>query len=183
MPQLYYNSTRKLWVIATSGYLFLVLSGALPILIAASAGAIAKSHGCTANEAGSYPCVIGGIDYGGLISIMEVFGWFFLISIPLAFVALFLWTAKVRNGLRFLEHGASYLLTELEDISIREIDGRIYLETKIVQQNNKRSLTITFKHRREQYKFEQGLCTTIKGLLSQTSNGALILYDTVVDSK
>src|SRR5579862_6391600 len=126
MSQLYFKSKRKLWLKATLGYLLIVFSAILPILIAISAGTIAKSYGCTANEAGSYPCIIGDTDYGGLISLMGVFGWFFFISFPSAFVGLILWTTRVRKELRFQKYGARYMLTDLEDLSVNNFEGQVY---------------------------------------------------------
>jgi len=184
MPQLYFKNKRKLWLAAIIGYLVIAIGAILPILIAISAGAIAESHDCTANEAGSYPCVIGGIDYGGLIYFFIVFGWFFLISFPLAFIGLYLWTSKVSRGFRLLNYDACYALTELEDVSIREFEGRMYLEARIDQQGYKRPIMITFKHKKEEYRFKEGRCASIKGLLKEDNNyGNLILYDSIVDSK
>jgi hypothetical protein len=66
----------------------IALLGIAPILSAVIAGSIAAANGCRLDEAGVYPCVIGGQDYGGLLATMGVLGWLALVSLPLAGTAL-----------------------------------------------------------------------------------------------
>lgn len=59
----------------------LVLAGCAPLLIAILASLMAGAHGCTVNEAGAYPCIIGGNDWGGALSAMFVMGWLMMLTI------------------------------------------------------------------------------------------------------
>lgn len=63
-----------------------LLIGIAPILSAFVASGIAEVTGCNVNEGGSNPCLIFGIDWGGLLNIMFVSFWFFFFTFPLAVV-------------------------------------------------------------------------------------------------
>ncbi len=75
---------------ALSAAIILLLAFA-PVISAFSAGAIAEANGCTLNEGGVYPCVIGGTDYGETLSVMFVLGWLGLVSLPLGALAAIVW--------------------------------------------------------------------------------------------
>ncbi len=62
------------------------------ISVMASIG-IASLNGCPLNEAGTHPCVILGVDIGGLLSLMFVTGWLALATVPAGAVALLIWLA------------------------------------------------------------------------------------------
>ena len=59
-----------------------VVGGGLPILSVFLAGTFAKLNGCELHEGFVNPCIVLGIDFGGLLYTMGVMGWFMLISIP-----------------------------------------------------------------------------------------------------
>lgn len=71
--------------------LLIVLIGAAPFISVTIAGIIANTHDCRLDEAGAYPCVIAGHDYGNLLSTMSVAGWFGLITLPAAVSLIFFW--------------------------------------------------------------------------------------------
>ncbi|MGG1948083.1 hypothetical protein AB1286_25310 [Trinickia sp. NRRL B-1857] len=72
--------------------LFSILAiGFSPFISVSIAAAIADAHGCRLDEAGIYPCVIGGHDYGSLLGTMSLAGWAGLITIPAATSILMLW--------------------------------------------------------------------------------------------
>jgi hypothetical protein len=62
-----------------------------PIVSALGAGAIAQSHGCILNEGDVHPCIVMGVDIGGQLHGMGVMGWLFLMTMPLAAVAIIGW--------------------------------------------------------------------------------------------
>jgi len=71
--------------------LLILLIGASPFISVCIAGAIADAHGCRLDEAAAYPCIIGGRDWGDLLSAMSLMGWAGLITIPGAIWLLFVW--------------------------------------------------------------------------------------------
>jgi hypothetical protein len=181
---LYFRSKRKLWSRAIIGYLVIILFIASPILSAAIAGIIANSHGCELNEGNVHPCIIGGTDYGGFLYNLLVFGWFFMGSIPLGIVGFIVWTRKVRDGSRFLNRGAWYALADLENVTTKEFDGRVYLEAEVADEGKRKRLRIFFKDINEQRKFINRRGVYIGGLLKDDSNDTvLVLYNSIVTSK
>jgi len=87
--------------------LALVLICALPIALALTAGTIAEAHGCRLDEAGVYPCVIDGRDYGTTLAAMGMVGWLMLLTVPIGAVALaggvvaaILWAVGARRARR-----------------------------------------------------------------------------------
>ncbi len=44
-------------------------------------------NGCRLDEAGTYPCVVAGVDVGGLLSFLFVLGWLMLVTIPVGVLA------------------------------------------------------------------------------------------------
>ncbi|WJH39875.1 hypothetical protein N7E02_24720 [Aliirhizobium terrae] len=61
------------------------------MIAALGAGAIADAAGCQLDESRTYPCVIGGTDYGETLYGLGVLGWLMLITIPYGAAALGLW--------------------------------------------------------------------------------------------
>ncbi len=72
--------------------LLLLIAGlaVAPFLSILAADAIAGHHNCTLNEGGAHPCVIGGVDLGGILAAMFVFGWAMFITVPVGAVAFLL---------------------------------------------------------------------------------------------
>ncbi len=70
---------------------FLLLLAFTPILLTAVAASVANAFDCRLDEAGFYPCIIGGHDYGQLLGTMAMGVWLFLISQPLAVGIALLW--------------------------------------------------------------------------------------------
>jgi hypothetical protein len=73
--------------------LLIVLIGISPFISVAIAGSVAGAYGCRLDEAGVYPCVIFGHDFGDLLGAMGVLGWAGLVTIPAALAVLGLWGA------------------------------------------------------------------------------------------
>jgi hypothetical protein len=69
------------------GALILLLS-VFPLLSVLVTSAIASIGGCQVNEAFVQPCVILGIDLGGLLYGMGVLGWLMLVTLPAGAIAL-----------------------------------------------------------------------------------------------
>jgi hypothetical protein len=53
-----------------------------PLLLAVTAGAIARFNGCTLNEGNVHPCVVCGTDIGETLYSMGMMAWFSLITLP-----------------------------------------------------------------------------------------------------
>ena len=72
--------------------LLAIIAGALaPVLSVLISMGVAERFGCVLNEADSHPCVILGMDFGGLLGAMFVMGWFALATVPLGTIALLVW--------------------------------------------------------------------------------------------
>lgn len=70
----------------------LIVSFALmPVISVMTSIGIASIAGCHLNEASTHPCVIMGVDIGGLLALMFVAGWFALATVPAGAVALLIW--------------------------------------------------------------------------------------------
>ena len=76
-------------------YLVIVLFAAAPILSVVIASGIAHAYGARLDEAGSHPCVVHGVDIGGLLYDMFVAGWFMLLTIPLGLLSILALTIMV----------------------------------------------------------------------------------------
>jgi hypothetical protein len=74
-----------LWVVTVVGW--------LPFALVLSAGLFATAFGCVANEGDAHPCVVAGYDFGELIYIAGVSGWFMLVTWPLMLITLVVWIA------------------------------------------------------------------------------------------
>jgi hypothetical protein len=60
------------------------------------------------DEAGSHPCIIGGVDFGGLLYAMFLAGWVRLFTIPLGLIIMLVWTVMFvterKRNVRKLSH-------------------------------------------------------------------------------
>jgi len=74
---------RRLSVLAASLWALLTFGPLLGVLVAS---AVAGAFGCRLDEAGSYPCMVAGVDVGGLLSTLFVLGWLMLLTLPLGAV-------------------------------------------------------------------------------------------------
>ena len=184
MFNLYLRSKRKLRWIATIGYIVIILFTTSPILSVVLAATIADSHGCTLNEGSVNPCIIGGVDYGGLLYNMGVLGWFAMVSIPLGIAGFIVLTIKVRHGSRFLNQASWYAMCDLKNLTAHQFDERLFLEADVDHNGEKKRLQIFFKNITEQRKFTNHRGTYIGGLLKNDSNvGTPVLYNAIVTSK
>ncbi|WP_206956521.1 hypothetical protein [Trinickia acidisoli] len=88
---------RRLFVLSS-----ILLIGAAPFISVSIAEVVASANQCRLDEAGIYPCVVHGHDFGNLLSTMFVAGWAGLVTIPAAICALMLWgaVALIRSGRR-----------------------------------------------------------------------------------
>ncbi|MBE7732614.1 hypothetical protein [Devosia faecipullorum] len=56
---------------------------------------IADANNCVVNEASVQPCIVWGMDWGGLLYGAGVMGWFMLATLPLGGGALLVWLASL----------------------------------------------------------------------------------------
>ena len=75
-----------IWALA-----LILLFGALPLLTLVSAVLFASTLGCQLDEGSIHPCMVLGLDFGGILYPMAVGGWFLMLTIPLAGLALIVW--------------------------------------------------------------------------------------------
>ena len=75
-----------LWLLA-----LIVLLGALPVISVLAASAIADVQNCPLDEGSAHACLLFGRDISETLYTMFVAGWFGLITIPTALVALIIW--------------------------------------------------------------------------------------------
>jgi hypothetical protein len=66
----------------------LILVCLLPLAAAFGSGWIAAAHGCVLHEGHANPCLIDGRDWGEALYAGFVSGWFMLVTLPLAALAL-----------------------------------------------------------------------------------------------
>ncbi|MCB9818935.1 hypothetical protein H6788_02020 [Candidatus Nomurabacteria bacterium] len=59
-----------------------ILFAILPIISLLTALTVANLGGCALDESSAHPCIIGGIDWGELLSIMGIMGWLALFTVP-----------------------------------------------------------------------------------------------------
>ncbi|SMQ85972.1 hypothetical protein SAMN06295905_3268 [Devosia lucknowensis] len=69
----------------------IVLFAAAPFLSVLFTYAIADANNCVVNEATTHPCLVLGMDLGGLLYFTGLMGWFMLATIPLGGGALIVW--------------------------------------------------------------------------------------------
>jgi hypothetical protein len=173
---LYFNNDKEYWKIP-AGYAAVFLLGGLPVWSVALAGYIAKSHGCVVDESGSHPCIIEGTDYGGLLSLMFVFGWSFLIFFPLGIAGLVLWTRKVKERFKFYKQSKRFEWTDFKSIEEKETAGRLRLDATILYQGQERVMAIFFAHRNEEKKVIGGRAQQIEGLLREDPVYHVLMLD------
>jgi hypothetical protein len=87
---------RQLGKVTT--YLLLVLFAVSPILCAMLAGLIAKLCGSQLDEGGVHPCIVCGVDIGGLLYKMGVLGWLSLFTVPIGFLCIVAVTREFLKG-------------------------------------------------------------------------------------
>ena len=75
-----------IWALA-----LILLFGTFPLLTLLSAVLFASAFGCQLDEGSIHPCIVLGLDSGGLLYPMAVGGWFVMFTIPLAGSALIVW--------------------------------------------------------------------------------------------
>ena len=75
-----------IWALA-----LILLFGTFPLLTLLSAVLFASAFGCQLDEGSIHPCIVLGLDFGGLLYPMAVGGWFVMFTIPLAGLALIVW--------------------------------------------------------------------------------------------
>jgi len=87
----------------------IVLIGALPVISAFAASAMADALGCRLDEGSVQPCTWGGIEIGDALYTMFVLHWLGLATIPFAAVALAVWlvVALILLVLRWSPGGAA----------------------------------------------------------------------------
>jgi len=61
-----------------------IIAAVTPISIAIGADALGGAFGCEVNEGSSSPCIVGGVDIGGMLSSAFVLGWLSILIIPFA---------------------------------------------------------------------------------------------------
>jgi hypothetical protein len=71
----------------------LTVVGWAPLAGVLLSGLFASAFGCTLNEAGVYPCVVAGIDWGSMLATMFVAGWLMLVTWPLMLLTFVAWIA------------------------------------------------------------------------------------------
>jgi hypothetical protein len=63
----------------------------LPVLGILISIGIAQANGCTLHEGFANPCVVLGVDLGGLLYGMSVMGWLGLVTLPIAALTAAIW--------------------------------------------------------------------------------------------
>lgn len=72
----------------------------LPMLSVVFASGFADWAGCRVDEGGGHPCVVGGSDWGPLLTSMFVMGWMMLITAPFMLASLVAWAIVLVAWLR-----------------------------------------------------------------------------------
>jgi hypothetical protein len=75
-----------IWALA-----LILLFGAFPLLTLLSAVLFVSAFGCQLDESSVNPCVVLGLDFGGLLYPMALGAFFAVFTIPLAGLALIVW--------------------------------------------------------------------------------------------
>lgn len=73
--------------IFATALVLLVLPAVSPLL----ASLIASANNCQLNEGGPQPCIVLGVDIGGPLVTMFVFGWMALVTFPIAAIVALAW--------------------------------------------------------------------------------------------
>ena len=72
----------------------------VPMALLLGGALLAGLMGCEVNEAGSTPCIVAGMDFGGLLSGLVATGWLELIILPMFMGLLALWGVVDRRLVR-----------------------------------------------------------------------------------
>ena len=83
--------SRRLFLVLSGICLVAILVGIAPVVAAIGASLVADAAGCTLHEGFTNPCIIAGSDRGELLYTLFVSGWFGLVSLPVAVIALLAW--------------------------------------------------------------------------------------------
>ena len=76
-----------------------MLFTAAPLLSVVIASCVASHYGSQLDEGGPHPCVIHGVDVGGILYDMGVAGWFMILTVPIGLLAILMFTLQIfRNG-------------------------------------------------------------------------------------
>jgi len=78
---------RVYWLL----FVVIVLFALAPVLSALFSGLLAEINGCTLTEHDMHPCMVAGMEFGGVISFFFVLGLFALVTLPLGGGALIVW--------------------------------------------------------------------------------------------
>jgi hypothetical protein len=76
----------------------IVLWVSWPMISVFVAAVIASAWGCPLDEGGAHPCVVLGLDIGGLLYSMGVMGWLFIVTLPTGLIALVVLLVAVMIG-------------------------------------------------------------------------------------
>jgi len=71
------------------GLLLSIVIAVCPLLLVWSVDLIATLNGCTLNESGAQPCLIGGVDIGGFLYSIFMSGWYLFITFPVGAILFF----------------------------------------------------------------------------------------------
>lgn len=82
---------KFVWRVYGLALLAIVVFALLPVASVFLTYLIAEANNCQVNEAYVQPCVVLGIDLGGLLYGMGVMGWLMLVTLPLGGGALIVW--------------------------------------------------------------------------------------------
>jgi len=58
-----------------------------PIICIYLASFLSTVSGCKTDESGTYPCIVGGFDIGGLLYVLGTSGWLAIITFPVGGIA------------------------------------------------------------------------------------------------
>lgn len=76
-------------------YASLALYTVGPVLLMLLASAVASANGCQLNEAAVHPCVVWGVDVGGVMTLMFVGAWLAYFTLPTGALALIVFSIYV----------------------------------------------------------------------------------------
>lgn len=177
MRPIYFDKKRKIPTIIL-GYIIIAIVAISPILVAVFAGWIAESNGCTLDEGSVHPCIIASADWGNILYTMGVMGWFSLLSMPLGFAGLILWTIKVRESLHYSRNCVRFTLN---DYSVLYIGDRMFLETHVNQKDSTPSLLrVFFLNKKEEQKIKKDVEVAVEGLIQRDKLNQALLVNTRV---
>jgi hypothetical protein len=69
-------------------YVLLVLFTAFPWLCVIMAGSVANACGCALDEGSAHPCIVAGMDVGGVLYALGMMGWLGILTTPLGIIGL-----------------------------------------------------------------------------------------------